>query len=218
MSKVKSIQEALANLRDGMTIMVAGFLACGTPEALVDGIVESRVRNLTLICNDTAFPGRGVGKLFSSKQVKKLICCYLGTNKESVEQKNSGEIEVELVPQGTLIERIRCGGMGLGGFLTPTGVGTVVEDGKQKMTVGGREYLLELPLTADIALVKAWKADEFGNLTYRKAARNYNPIVAMAAEYVVAEADEISPEPLDPNEVMTPGVLVDALVLGGVSR
>jgi len=198
-----------------MTVMIGGFLACGTPESLIDALVQKGVKDLTVIANDTAFPDKGIGKLVVNRQLKKVTVSHIGTNPETGRQMHAGELTVELVPQGTLAECIRAGGFGLGGFLTPTGVGTVVEDGKQKLTIGGREYLLELPLKADVALLKAAKADKAGNLVFRKAARNFNPLMATAAEIVIVEAQEIvETGTIDPDEVMTPGIFVDYLVRG----
>ena len=191
MQKRVSIEEALTHVRDGMTIMVGGFLGVGSPEKLIDALVQKGVKDLTLICNDTAFVDRGVGKMVVAHQFRKIIASHIGTNAETGRQMNAGETEVELVPQGTLAERIRCGGAGLGGFYTPTGVGTVVADGKETREFNGRQYLLELPLRADVALVKAYKADEAGNLIYRRSARNFNPLMAMAADLVIAEVDNI---------------------------
>ena len=213
MSKVKTIEEVTGLFHDDQVLMIGGFLCAGTPDIFIDAIIQKGVKNLTLINNDTGFPERGVGRLIVSKQIGKIIVSHVGTNKETGRQINAGEIEYELVPQGTLAERIRAAGAGLGGFLTPTGVGTIVQDGKQKLTVNGREYLLELPLRADIALLHAWKADKSGNLMYRRAARNFNPLMAMAADVVIASAEEIvEVGELDPDMVVTPGTLVDMIV------
>ncbi len=213
MTKLKTISDALLGLTDGMTIMVGGFLGTGCPDALVDEIVRRGVGNLTLIANDTAMPDRGYGKLFATGQIKKLVCSYMGLNPIAITQKLDGTIETELVPQGTLAERIRAGGSGLGGILTPTGVGTMVEEGKTRLEVGGRVYLVELPLRADFALINASLADSAGNLVYRKSARNFNPLMAMAADHVVAQAAKVqSIGEIDPDLVMTPGVVVDAVV------
>lgn len=213
MSKIKTLDEVLAKFNDNQVIMIGGFLAAGTPESLVDCLVNKGVKNLTVIGNDTSYTDRGIGRLIVSKQIKKAIVSHIGTNKETGRQMTAGELDVELVPQGTLAERIRSAGAGLGGFLTPTGVGTVVEEGKQKLTVNGCEYLLEMPLKADIALLKAYKADKNGNLVFRKAARNFNPLMAMAADLVIVEAEEIVEiGELDQDEVVTPGTLVDMIV------
>lgn len=213
MNKVAKREEALAKFTDNQVLMIGGFLATGTPESLVDGLLEKGVKNLTVIANDTSFVDRGVGKLVVSKQLKKVIVSHIGTNKETGRQMNAGEMEVELVPQGTLAERIRCGGAGLGGILTPTGVGTIVAEGKETITRDGKTYLLELPLKADIALIKAWKADKYGNLVYRRSARNFNPMMVMAADFVIVEAEEIvETGTLDPDEIMTPGALIDMII------
>jgi acetate CoA/acetoacetate CoA-transferase alpha subunit len=213
MSKVRTLEEAYAKFSDGQVIMFGGFLAVGTPESLVDGLVTKGVNNLTVIGNDTSYTDRGIGRLIASRQIKKAIVSHVGTNKETGRQMTAGELDVELVPQGTLAERIRAAGAGLGGILTPTGVGTIVEEGKQKLTVGGKDYLLELPIKADIAILKAWKADKSGNLVYRRATRNFNPLMALAADFVIVEAEEIvEVGALNPDEVMTPGTLVDMIV------
>ena len=212
-SKIISAEQALEHIKDDMTIMVGGFLAVGTPETLINGVVKKGVKNITLVCNDTGFPDKGVGKWVVNKQVKQIHTSHIGTNPETGNQLNSGETKVILTPQGTLAEQVRAGGAGLGGFLTPTGVGTVVEEGKQKMTIDGIDYLLELPLRANVALVKAYKADKNGNLVYRKSARNFNPLMATAADIVIAEVSEIvEVGEIDPDQVMTPGILVDYIV------
>ena len=213
MSKIRTVAQALELIKDNMTIMVGGFLSVGAPLDLIDAIAEKGVKNITLICNDTGFPDSGVGKWVVNKQVKKIYTSHIGTNPQTGIQLNSGETTVILTPQGTLAEQVRAGGAGLGGFLTPTGIGTVVEEDKQKLTINGIEYLLELPLRADLALVKAAKADKAGNLVYRKAARNFNPLMATAAEIVMAEVSEIvEVGEIDPDQVATPGILVDYLV------
>ncbi|MGE5485739.1 MAG: acetate CoA-transferase subunit alpha [Ignavibacteriales bacterium] len=215
MDKVRTIDQAIAGVRDGMTVMIGGFLGCGTPEKIVDALVAKGVKDLTLIANDTAMPEKGIGKLIVNRQFKKIMVSHIGTNPVTGKQMIAGELEVHLIPQGTLAERIRAGGAGLGGFLTPTGLGTVVEEGKQKVVVDGREYLLETPLKADIAFLKAHKADRRGNLVYRRAARNFNPIMATAADLVIAEIEQIVENgEIDPDHVITPGVFVDMLVLG----
>jgi len=213
LSKVVQLEEAMTRLTDGQTLLIGGFWAVGTPEKLVDALVAKNVRSLTVIGNDTGRPDKGIGKLVVNKQTQKVIVSHVGTNPETGRQMNAGELVVELVPQGTLAERIRCAGAGLGGVLTPTGVGTIVEKGKEKYTVRGKTYLLEEPLPADVALIKAWKADAYGNLVYRRAARNFNPLMAMAADLVIVEAETIvAIGELDPDEIMTPGVLVDLIV------
>lgn len=216
MTKIHTLEEALKNIKENTTIMVGGFLGVGTPETIIDGLIVNGIKNLTVIANDTSFPDRGIGKLISNKQVKKVIVSHIGTNPETGKQMNSREIEVELVPQGTLAERIRAGGAGLGGFLTPTGIGTIIEDGKQKFNINEKEYLLELPIRADIAIILGAKVDKKGNIYYDKAARNFNPLMAMAADLVIVEADKIvEVGSIDPNDVMTPGIFVDIIVQGG---
>jgi acetate CoA/acetoacetate CoA-transferase alpha subunit len=215
MAKIISAAEAAGKIKDGMTVMVGGFLACGTPLGLVEELLAQGTQELTLVCNDTSFPDRGVGKLVVNKQFKKVIVSHIGTNPETGRQMNAGELDVELAPQGTLAERIRAAGFGLGGILTPTGVGTLVEQGKQKISLNGRDYLLELPIPADVALVKAWKADKAGNLVYRKSARNFNPLMASAGKTVIVEAEQIVEiGEIDPDQVMTPGIFVHYLVQG----
>ena len=215
-SKRMSLAELRPHFRDGMSILFGGFMGVGTPDGIVRAILDSGVGNLTLIGNDTATPDTGIGALIVARRVGKIIASHIGTNPETGRQMIAGEIDVELVPQGTLAERIRCGGAGLGGVLTPTGVGTVVEDGKTKWSFDGIDYLVERPIRADLAILKAHRADGMGNLVYRRAARNFNPIMALAADFVVAETDElVPPGEIDPDLVMTPGVLVNALLLAG---
>jgi len=215
--KVITHDEAINFIKSGMTIMIGGFLGVGTPEGIIDKIVENRIDNLTVIANDTATPERGIGKLIVNKLCKKVIVSHIGTNPETQRQMIAGELEVELVPQGTLAERVRAGGAGLGGILTPTGVGTIVENGKQIIEIEGKKYLLELPLKADVALIKAKKCDYYGNLVYNFTAENFNPLMAMAAELVIVEVEEIVPVgAIAPNEVRTPGVLIDYVVVAGV--
>lgn len=215
MKKFMLIDEATLKIKDGMTVMIGGFLGCGTPERIIDKLIEKGVKDLTVIANDTSFPDKGIGKLIVSKQVKKAVVSHIGTNKETGRQMTEGETEVVLVPQGTLIEQIRSGGVGLGGVLTPTGLGTVVEEGKQKLTIEGKEYILELPLRADVALLYGSKVDKKGNVYYNGTTRNFNSIIALAADYVIVEAMEIvEVGEIHPNDVMTPGVLVNAVVGG----
>ena len=215
MEKIISMVQATEMVKDGMTIMVGGFLGAGNPLAMVDALVDKGVRNLTLIANDTATPELGIGKFVINKQLKKAIVSHIGTNPETGRQMITGELNVELIPQGTLAERIRCGGAGLGGFLTPTGVGTIVDEGKQRLVIGGKSYLLELPLRADVALLSAHKADKFGNLVFRRSTRNFNPIMAFAADVVIVEAKHIVEiGEIDPDEVMVTGVVVDWIVQG----
>jgi acetate CoA/acetoacetate CoA-transferase alpha subunit len=198
---------------DGASLMVGGFMAVGTPERLIDEIVRQNKRDLTLIANDTAAPGRGIGKLVDAKLLRKVIASHIGLNRETQRQMMAGELEVELVPQGTLIERIRAGGCGLGGVLTQTGIGTPVEDGKQRIEVDGKGYLLELALRADFALVQAFLADYLGNLSYALTARNFNPVIAMAADTVIVCAEHIVPVGLiSPDHVATPAPIVDYVI------
>ena len=211
--QTKRLEDVVARIPNGASLMIGGFMGVGTPERLMDELVRQGKRDLTVIANDTAIPGVGIAKLVTAKLVRKVIASHIGLNPETQQKMLSGEIEVELVPQGTLIERIRAGGYGLGGILTSTGVGTVVEEGKRKIEVGGVEYLLEMPLRADFALVQAFLADYLGNLTYVLTARNFNPVIAMAARTVVADAEHIVPVGMiSPDHVMTPAVLVDYLV------
>ncbi|MFE8117374.1 acetate CoA-transferase subunit alpha [Brenneria goodwinii] len=208
------ISQAAQYFNDGMTIMVGGFMGIGTPPRLIDALLDSGVKELTLICNDTAFVDTGIGPLVTNGRVKKVIASHIGTNPETGRRMIAGEIDVELVPQGTLTERIRCGGAGLGGVLTPTGVGTVVEEGKQKITQSGVDYLLELPLRADLALIQAHIADLFGNLTYELTARNFNPLIALAADRVIVEPDElVNIGDISPDVVVTPGALINHIVV-----
>ena len=208
-----TLQEAVAKIPNGARLMVGGFMGIGTPEPVIDELLRQGKRDLTIIANDTALPGVGIGKLITADAVRKIIASHIGLNPETQKKMLAGDIEVELVPQGTLIERIRAGGFGLGGFLTPTGVGTVVEEGKRKLEVDGREYLLELPLHADFALVQAFLADYLGNLTYALTARNFNPVMAMAADTVIVNAEHIVPVGMiSPDHVMTPAPVVDYLV------
>ena len=214
-SKVVTIETALEKIKDGMTIMLPGFQDVGGPAKFEMEMLEKGVKDLTLISCDAGNPSRpaGVGKLIINNRVKKLITAHIGLNPVAGQLMNSGEMEVELVPMGTFAERIRCGGAGLGGFLTPTGVGTIVAEGKQTIELNGREYLLEEPLHADVAILKAWKADKSGNLVYNRCARNYNPAMAMAADLVIVQAENIvEVGELDPDAIMTPGVLVDMIV------
>jgi acetate CoA/acetoacetate CoA-transferase alpha subunit len=207
------LEQAVAMIPDGASLMIGGFMAVGTPERIIDEIVRQNKRELTVIANDTAAPGKGIGKLVQAKLVRKVIASHIGLNPETQRQMMAGEMEVELVPQGTLIERIRAGGHGLGGILTQTGIGTPVEDGKQRIQVNGKTYLLEVALRADYALVHAFVADYLGNLGYALTARNFNPVIAMAADTVIACADNIVPiGVIPPDHVVTPAPVVDYLV------
>ncbi|ABR30991.1 branched-chain amino acid dehydrogenase [Thermosipho melanesiensis] len=213
--KVVDISKINELVKEGATLMIGGFLGVGTPENIIDEIIRHNISNLTVIANDTAFEDRGIGKLVKNKLCKKVIVSHIGTNPETQRQMIEGTLEVELVPQGTLAERIRAAGVGLGGILTPTGVGTVVEKDKKVIEVEGKKYLLELPIHADVALIKAKKADYLGNLVYNLTAENFNPIMALAAKTVIAEVEEIVPTgTLSPNEIKTPGIIVDYIVTG----
>ncbi len=214
MNKEVTINEAMTHIASGMTIMSNGFMGVKSPETIIDAMVAQGIDDITLISTDTAVPGVATGKLIGNKRVKKLYASHIGLNPESGALMNAGEMEVELVPQGTLAERIRCGGSGLGGVLTPTGIGTEVETGKQKLTVNGKEYLLELPLHADVAIIKGTICDRAGNVFYRGTSKNFSMVMAMAADYVIVEADKIvEVGELGPEQIMTPGVFVDAIVL-----
>jgi acetate CoA/acetoacetate CoA-transferase alpha subunit len=211
--KIEDVQKIVSMVKDGSTIMVGGFLGVGTPETIIDELVKQNKKDLTLIVNDTAFTDKGVGKLIVNKSIKKLITSHIGTNPETQKQMIANELEVELAPQGTLAERIRAGGAGLGGILTPTGVGTMVEEGKKKIEIDGKEFLLELPLKADFAFIKAKEADYNGNLVYSLTAKNFNSIMALAADVVVAEVGEIVPVGvLPPDYIHTPHIFVDYVV------
>ena len=208
-----ALDQAVSAIPDGASLMVGGFMGVGTSERLMDELVRQGKRNLTVIANDTAKPGVGIGKLMSAKLVRKLIVSHIGLNPETQQQMMAGTTEVVLVPQGTLIERIRAGGFGLGGILTPTGVGTVVEEGKRKIEVDGKSYLLETALRADFALVHAFLADYLGNLSYALTARNFNPVIAMAADKVMVTAEHIVPVGvIAPDHVVTPAPVVDYLI------
>ena len=208
-----SVKQSIAMIPDGASLMIGGFMGVGTPERIVDELVRQRKRDLTVIANDTALPGVGIGKLITAKLVCKVIASHIGLNPETQQKMLAGEMEVELVPQGTLIERIRAAGHGLGGVLTPTGVGTVVEEGKRKLDVDGREYLVETALSADFALVQAFLADYLGNLTYALTARNFNPVIAMAARMVIVDAEHVVPVGMiSPDHVLTPAPIVDYVI------
>ena len=211
--KLVSMEEAISHIEDGMTIHVGGFLACGTPESIVTALVEKGVKDLTIVCNDTAFVDKGVGRLVVNNQVKKVIASHIGTNPETGKKMQAGEIEVELVPQGTLAERIRAAGYGLGGILTPTGVGTIVQQGKQVINVDGKHYLLEKPIKADVALILGTTVDEMGNVICAKTTKNFNPLMATAADLVIVEAAEIVPfGSLDPDNLDISRIFVNYIV------
>lgn len=210
MNKRISLQDAVSKIKDGMTVMVGGFLAAGSPVTILDELAKSGVKDLTLICNDTAYAEVAHGKLIANKQVKKVVVSHIGTNPHTSEQMNAGELEVEFSPQGTLAERIRAYGAGLGGVLTPTGLGTVVAEGKETVAVDGKTYLLEKPLRADIALLGATLADEAGNLVYVGTTQNFNPLMAAAADVVIVEAEKVVPTgEIAPECVHTPAIFVD---------
>jgi acetate CoA/acetoacetate CoA-transferase alpha subunit len=213
MSKTIRVANAVEAIPQGSSLMIGGFMGVGSPIRLIDELVRQGKGNLTIIANDTARPGVAIGKLIVARLVRKVITSHIGTNPETQRQMLAGELEVELVPQGTLAERIRAGGHGLGGVLTPTGVGTTVEQGKRTIEIDGRIFLLEKPLRAEFALVNARRADHIGNLAYAMTARNFNPLIAMAADVIFAESQEIVPVGvLAPDDVMTPAVLVDFLI------
>ncbi|AAQ66180.1 CoA transferase subunit A [Porphyromonas gingivalis] len=213
MNKAISAEKLSALFKDGMTIMVGGFLANGTPERIIDELVKSGVKDLTLIANDTSYPDRGCGRLIANHQVKKLIASHIGTNPMTGDQMNTGELVIEFSPQGTLAERVRAGGAGLGGVLTPTGLGTVIEEGKQKIEIDGEVFLLEKPIRADFAFIKGSVGDEFGNLIYKGTTQNFQPLMAMAADCVVAEIEEIHPIGQIPMEqIHTSGIFVDYIL------
>lgn len=215
MNKIKKLDEIMEYITDGMTIMIGGFMGTGTPENIIDAIVKKGVKDLTIIANDTGLPDKGIGKLVVNKQVKKVIASHVGLNPETGRQMNSGEMLVELVPQGTLAEQIRVGGSGIGGFLTQTGAGTIVEEGKQKIEANGKTYLLELPLRADLGLIRASVADKQGNVYYNGSTRNFNPLIAMASDIVIAGTEKIvEVGEIEPSDVMTPGIFVDYIVGG----
>jgi acetate CoA/acetoacetate CoA-transferase alpha subunit len=208
-----SLEQSVELIPNGSSLMIGGFMAVGTPERIIDEILRQKKRNLTVIANDTAMPGRGISKLVGARLLRKAIVSHIGLNPETQKQMMAGDLEVELVPQGTLIERIRAGGFGLGGILTQTGLGTSVENGKKTVEVEGRSYLVETALHADFALVQAFLADYLGNLSYALTARNFNPVIAMAGRTVIVAADNIVPVGvMSPDHVVTPAPLVDYLV------
>ena len=215
MNKICSYEECVKLVKPGSTLMVGGFMGAGSPHGIIDALLESGVNNLTLVSSDTSWTDYGVGKMVVAKQFKKVIASHIGLNKESGRQLMAGETEFELTPQGTFVERIRAAGAGLGGFLTPTGVGTQVQENKQVIEVDGREYLLELPLKADVAILHGSIVDKAGNVYHAKTTRNFNPVMALAADVVVVEAEKIvEVGEIDPHLVMTPATLVDYIVEG----
>ncbi len=216
MVKIITAEEAVRYIKEGDRVMISGFLAVGAPESLIDALVAQGTKDLHLVCIASDWENKGVGKLVANHQIKSAQVSHMGTNKEIQAQFNSGELKVELVPQGTLMERVRAAGAGLGGVLTPTGLGTIVQEGKDVLVVDDKPYILETAIHADFALIKAWKADRMGNLVYRKTARNSNPIMAMAGKTVIAEVEEIVEiGELDPESIVTPGVFVNYLVKSG---
>ena len=212
---VASAEAAVADIPDGATILMGGFGLCGIPERLIEALHSKGTRGLTIISNNAGVDECGAGVLLSTRQVRKIIATYVGENKEFERQFLSGELEVDLVPQGTFAERIRAGGAGIAGFFTRTGYGTIVADGKETRTIGGHGYVLEQPLTGDFAFVKAWKGDRLGNLVYRRTARNFNPMMATAARVTIAEVEElVEPGRLDPDHIHTPGIYVQRILQG----
>ena len=216
MTKVlASAAEAVALVPDGATIMMGGFGVCGLPENLIDALHDRGTRDLTIISNNAGLDGFGIGRMLITHQVRKMISSYVGENKEFERQFLSGELDVELVPQGTFAERIRAAGAGIGGFFTPTGYGTVVAEGKETRVIDGKPYVFEAPLHADFAFVRAWKGDRLGNLVYRKTARNFNPIMATAAQVTIAEVEHlVEPGDIDADHVVTPGIFVQHILKG----
>lgn len=213
LNKLISVKEAVSKIKDGSVLLFGGFLGCGSPHRIIDELIASGVKDLTIVCNDTAYVDMGVGRLVVSGQLKKAIVSHVGTNKETGRQMSEGILDVELVPQGTLAERVRAGGAGLGGVLTPIGLGTPVEEGKQKVVVDGKEFLLEKPIKGDFALLFGSKVDKKGNIYYNAATRNFNPLMAMAAECVIVEAEElVEVGEIAPEVVVTPHVFVDYIV------
>ena len=227
--KVVSIDKAMEMIHDGQTIMVPGFVNCGVPQTLIQAMMDRGYKNLNIISNNTSVKGKGIGKLVHAEAIDHITCSHIGNNTETVEKVVNGEINVTFVPQGTLCERMRAGGAGLGGVLTPTGIGTPMQDGKQVLEwdsekgeykfvtdadpVKGARFILELPLHADVAIIHAWKADKIGNVIYHRTARNFNPIMATAADFVIVEAEEIvEVGELDPDIIVTPSCVVDMIV------
>ncbi len=216
---LNSADEAVAPIKDGSVIMVGGFMTCGTPEILIDALVKKGVKNLTIICDDGGWPDKGVGRLIANGQVRRLIASHVGLNPEVARRSNtdvaSEKLELTLVPQGTLAECIRADGAGLGGVLTPTGVGTIIAEGKKVINIDGKDFLLEKPLHADFALIRASKIDKFGNAVFYGTTKNFNPLIATAADYVIAGACEIvEPGAIDPDTVHLSGIFINAIVGG----
>ena len=215
MKKLVSVDFAASLIKNDSSLMVGGFLNCGSPTEVIEKLLENGTNDLTLIANDTSFPDNEKGKLVVEKRIKKAIVSHIGTNPETGKQMNSGDMIVELTPQGTLAERIRAAGAGLGGFLTPTGIGTIVQEGKEIINVDGKNFLLEKPLKADVALIYGTKVDSLGNVSFLGSTRNFNSIMATAADTVIVEAEEIIDGYLDPNEIVIPGIFIDYVVKGG---
>jgi 3-oxoacid CoA-transferase subunit A len=212
---LSSAAEAVERIPDGATIMMGGFGLCGIPETLIDALRARGTKGLTVISNNAGVDDFGIGVLLRTRQIRKMVATYVGENKEFERQYLTGELEVELVPQGTFAERIRAGGAGIGGFFTPTGYGTLVSEGKETRVIDGKPFVLEWPLKADFAFVKAWKGDRAGNLVYRKTARNFNPVMATAAAVTIAEVEHLAdPGELDPDHVVTPGIFVKHILQG----
>lgn len=212
MKKIISAADAGKMIPSGSTIMIGGFLHCGSPNKIIDEMITQNVHDLTLIANDTCVPDSDRGKLIVNKRVKKAIVTHIGTNPETGRQFVNGEIEIEFVPMGTLVERIRAGGAGLGGVLTPTGIGTIVEQGKQTVEIDGKKYLLEKPLKADFAIVYGTKVDKYGNVYLENSTKNFNTVMATAAKTVIVEADELVENCLDANHITIPGIYIDYIV------
>lgn len=212
-NKVATLGQALEHIQDGCTLMFGGFGGVGNPPTLIQGILDKGVKDLVLIGNDTGFPHIGIGQLITAGRAKKVIASHIGSNPNAGRLMTEGKLEVEFSPQGTLAERVRAGGVGLGGIFVDVGLGTIAEEGKEKMMIGGKEYLVEPALTAEVAIVFAKKGDPMGNLVYDKSARNFNPLVAMAGTFTIAEVEEIVPVgELDPECIITPGVYVDMII------
>ncbi len=215
MAEIISAATAIQFFKSGQTLMIGGFLGCGSPQLVIDELLKTDLGNWTLIANDTSTPESDRGKLIVAHKIKKALVSHIGTNPQTVAQMNRGELEVELIPQGTLAERVRAGGAGLGGVLTPVGLNTDVAKGKPIIQVDGQDFLLEKPLKADVALVYATYADKYGNLSFYGSTRNFNAIMPLAAQTVIAEVDKLSETPLDPNHIVVPGIFIDYLVVRG---
>ncbi len=211
MKKIVCAKDAINLIKDGSSVMIGGFLSCGAPDKLIDELVVQGKKNLTMICNDTSYPNVDKGKIITNKLAKKVIAAHIGTNPETGRQMQSGETEVELVPMGTLVEKIRAKGAGLGGVLTQTGIGTILEDNKEIIEVEGKKFIFEKPLGADFALIYGTKADKYGNVSFYGTTRNFNTVMATAADVVIVQADEIV-DCIDPNDVVIPGLFVDYIV------